>query len=483
MLLRFALLLLLISPIAACSEGIDNKRLRVDIIQDTPRAMAIGALPLLEPSAYLRGATAQGLVAFDQQGRVIPALASRWIVTDDGLSYIFRLNKTVWNDGKEVTSEDVAAILNKRFSELKNSRFYAELSPVEKSVSMTGKVVEIRLKAPMPNLLELLAQPEFGILRKGIGSGPMQAKKQGAAMQLRMRGLDNNGKTVLQSERLDFQPYKAADAFARFDANKSDVVIGGRFQHLPVLEAAKLNDSITQFDSVPGLFGLLFVEAGPFLSNNANREAIAKAIDRPKMLSSFGILAWQETFSISPETLKNRDPVARPTWTEQTVDMRKTDARRAITSWKSANGTIRPLRIGLPAGEGSQILFVSLQNDLAAIGLDAQRVQYDQQPDLILIDQVADASSPSWYLGQLSCRASKICSEEADALAASARLSMDKTKRQRLLGEAETRLQAYRNFIPLANPLRWSATRNGLLGYAPNARGWHLLQYQGRDPT
>src|SRR3546814_8598325 len=39
--------------------------------------------------------TAQGLVAFDAGGEILPALAQRWIVEDDGRSYIFRLRRAL----------------------------------------------------------------------------------------------------------------------------------------------------------------------------------------------------------------------------------------------------------------------------------------------------------------------------------------------------------------------------------------------------
>ena len=63
--------------LSACSGGIDNNRLRVDVVEDSPREIAVGRMPLSPTSAYLRNATAQGLVAFDAEGRVVPALASR----------------------------------------------------------------------------------------------------------------------------------------------------------------------------------------------------------------------------------------------------------------------------------------------------------------------------------------------------------------------------------------------------------------------
>ena len=76
-----------------------------------------------------------------------------------------------------------------------------------------------------------------------------------------------------------------------------------------------------------------------------------------------------------------------------------------------------------------------------------------------------------------------MASADADALVTEARMATSTATRAQLLGLAEADLQTKRNFIPLAYPLRWSAVRSGLLGYAPNGRGWHLLQYLGRDPT
>ncbi len=46
------------------------------------------------------------------------------------------------------------------------------LGAVDDIVAMTDRVIEIRLRAPRPNLLQLLAQPEFAFVRNGAGSGP-----------------------------------------------------------------------------------------------------------------------------------------------------------------------------------------------------------------------------------------------------------------------------------------------------------------------
>lgn len=469
--------------LSACSGGIDNSRLRVDVVEDSPREITVGRMPLSPTSAYLRNATAQGLVAFDAEGRVVPALASRWIVTDDDLGYIFRLQKTRWNNGREVRSDEVATALKTRVAELRGSRFGDDLAKIDKILPMTGKVVEIRLKAPVPNLLELLAQPEFGMIHKANGSGPMVAERISGSLQLRNRIDEIDGSIAFDEKRVILAAHAPSRALARFALGQNDLVLNGRFEHLPLLTATEGNEAGTRFDAVPGLFGLLVVGDGPFLSTAANREALAMAIDRPRLLTSFGITDWRETLTLAPEALTNREQLPRPSWASQNAQQRKASARSVIAAWESANGSVRSLRIAMPRGTGSRILFARFRSDLAAIGLEVERVTYAQGADLVLIDRVADISSPGWYLDQMSCRATPICSEQADQLLDEARGALTREERIRLWGEAERELIATRNFIPIANPVRWSLVRAGLLGFAQNPRGWHPLQYLGRDPT
>src|SRR3546814_7105629 len=49
---------------------------------------------------------------------------------------------------------------------------------------MTEAVIEILLSVPQPALLELLAQPSMAIVNKGMGWGPMRARKIGNAVLL-----------------------------------------------------------------------------------------------------------------------------------------------------------------------------------------------------------------------------------------------------------------------------------------------------------
>lgn len=50
----------------------------------------------------------EGLTAFDERNEVVPLLADRWRVSDDGLVYTFYLRESVrWQDGEPFTADDV----------------------------------------------------------------------------------------------------------------------------------------------------------------------------------------------------------------------------------------------------------------------------------------------------------------------------------------------------------------------------------------
>src|SRR5690349_20688014 len=86
-----------------CGRNSDGP-LSIGVMGDEQSLFAPGVR--LPPAAQeLRSATGAGLVTLDAQGEIDPALADRWIVTDDGRSYIFRLREGTWPDGAELTGE------------------------------------------------------------------------------------------------------------------------------------------------------------------------------------------------------------------------------------------------------------------------------------------------------------------------------------------------------------------------------------------
>lgn len=57
-------------------------------------------------AAPIIGNTFEGLVRFNKSGEVEGAMADSWTVSDDGLTYTFKLRDANWSDGKPVTAQD-----------------------------------------------------------------------------------------------------------------------------------------------------------------------------------------------------------------------------------------------------------------------------------------------------------------------------------------------------------------------------------------
>lgn len=48
----------------------------------------------------------EGLVTEDLHGNIIPALASRWDISEDGTQYTFHLRDAKWSNGEPITADD-----------------------------------------------------------------------------------------------------------------------------------------------------------------------------------------------------------------------------------------------------------------------------------------------------------------------------------------------------------------------------------------
>ena len=119
------------------------------------------------PARLFADATAQGLVRFDAAGQIEPGLAERWIVIDDGISYIFRLRDAEWADGEPVTADQVVALAQAPAAPSSRNPLAPFLTAIDEIVEMTPQVIEVRLKRPRPDLLKLFAQPELALFRTG----------------------------------------------------------------------------------------------------------------------------------------------------------------------------------------------------------------------------------------------------------------------------------------------------------------------------
>ena len=477
---RVILPLGLMAGLGACSGG-SAPTVDIDVIGAESAPFETG-IRLSEAGRLVRAATAEGLVALDEQGRVIPAFADRWIVTDDGLSYIFRLRRAFWANGARVAAPDVARMLMARIESLRRLDPDGPLDAVQAVIPMTGEVIEIRLATARPYILQMLAQPQMAIVSRDGGTGPYRRKTWGKAIILtpidRLSDDDDAEDTpvpawptrVLCAER-------AALAIVRFREGQAALVLGGRLADLPLLVPAGVDRDAVRADPVQGLLGLAVTGRGSLLDDDGIRAAINMAIDRSQIPALLPIGGWATSNRIVPDQLDLGRAPTDPDWAALSLEDRRGRASAAVAVWRDDHGDPPPLRIALPQGPGATLLFGLLRRDLDAIGLPVRRVSMTSDAELRLIDEVAAYDSALWYLGRVGCARKIHCSDAADAQLQAASLASTPEDRAARIAEAEALMVAHNGYIPLGTPIRWSLVSRRLNGFQPSPRARHPLNH------
>lgn len=449
---------------------------------DTPEQLFADGLRLSAGAQHLRAATDTGLVALDAQGGVIPALADRWIVTDDGRSFIFRLRDGNWPDGRPLTAESARAALVERLRALRGTSLGLDLVPLAEVRAMAGRVVEIRLSSPLPMLLQLLAQPELALVHGEGSSGDMLLARRGDRALLSMkppaaRGVPEETGWQEWVRAIDLRAASASEAIALFDDGELDVVLGGRIDSLPLADTGPLSRGTVRLDPAIGLFGLRVRRAEGLLASEQGREAIAMALDRPRLIAPFNIGGWVPTTRIVAPGLPGDSGYVGERWSGRPIEELRAVAASRVAGWRRANGAGEArLTLAMGEGPGLDILFRELAAQLATIGVRLDRVREGTPSDFALVDRVARYAEPRWFLNQFNCSLrSGLCDSAADFLVEQAMAEIDPIARATLLAEAEATLTLSNIYVPFGSPLRFSLVRSGVDAFTANAWAFHPL--------
>jgi oligopeptide transport system substrate-binding protein len=427
------------------------------------------------PDAILATATSQGLLRYDAAGQIVPGLAARWIVSENGRSLIFRLPDTANPAALPVSSETIARRLRAAIAPASRNPLKPLLGAITDIDAVTPQVIDIELAAPRPNLLQLFAQPELGVAtRRGGGPFATIDRKPGL-LTLRERpdpAIDRPNTKILPTV-IRLRSERAGVAVARFMTGDARLVLGGGFADLPVARAAALPRGALHFDPVSGLFGLAFTHAeSGFTADAANRRALAMAIDRDRIARLLAVPGWFPATGIVARGTPEIAVPSVPDWSASPIVDRQAEARRIVFA---GNKAPTPLRIAMPAGPGARLLFASIAADWRAIGVAAIAVGQGEPADLRLIDEVAPADTAAFYLRSFACERNVPCTPESDTVLIGARAAPSLPRRTALLAQADSLIAQIAPFIALGPPIRWSLVTPDLDLYRDSPRAIHPL--------
>jgi len=217
-------------------------------------------------------------------------------------------------------------------------------------------------------------------------------------------------------------------------------------------------------------------QSGPLIDGQV-RDAVNMAIDRSRLIGALDAPGWQPRvtlrgFSRAPGAV---EPVY-PEWIDFSPAERMQRGSAIISDWRRRHGNdpVR-LRIALPEGPGSRILFAWLHADLGAIGIDSLRVPLSADADLRLIDEAAPSQDPVWYLRRLDCGQTISCDPATTRLITAIDATTEPAARVSAIQSAEASIMHHSGFIALAAPLRWTLSSDRTTGIRANNRGRHSL--------
>ncbi len=236
----------------------------------------------------------EGLTRFAADGSVRPALAESWDISDDGMSYTFRLRSGVtFHDGAEFTAEDVKFSLERTTAEDSTNAQKALFEGIESVNAIDDTTVEITLTEPDGALLFNLAWGDAVIIDESdvetlkqapVGTGPFKFSNwvQGDSIEL------------VANDAYWGEPAKLTKATFKFISDPTAAfaaLMAGDVDAFPVFPAP---ENLPQFDADPRFNVIVGSTEGETIlsTNNQNgpladkrvRQAIAHAIDRQAII-------------------------------------------------------------------------------------------------------------------------------------------------------------------------------------------------------
>ena len=446
----------------ACSPAPASDILSVGVIGSSLSLDARSA-----PAAVLKRATAQGLTRWDDAGLVTPGVAGRWIVLDDGLTIIARLAEARWSDGRAIDAAATARSLTRLLDQDKGGVAVriAGLA-LNRITAVTPDVLELRLDHQRPDLLALLAQPDFALMRASGGAGPLRASPDPAGGLRLSRDIDGDDGTKAVAH---IRGERAALAIARYLRGQTDVVLGGGYADLPLAIAAQAQPLV--IDPTEGVFGLAVLRRRGLLATAEGREALAMAIDRRALIGAFRAPEWATAVTFAEGEGVSPNP---PAWSALPLAQRLALARtRALAARTEPSQSVR-LSLAPLEGPGGRLLFAMLRSQLARAG-----IALDPAPvasaDLRLIDRVAPSADPASSLELVECGRPIPCGPALLFALEVMERQITPAGWRYWRAEADAAMRVDLPVIPIARPLRWSLVRDGVPGFTPNARAIHPL--------
>jgi ABC-type transport system substrate-binding protein/class 3 adenylate cyclase len=267
---------------------------------------------------------------------IVPALAERWEISDDGLHYVFHLREGLtWSDGTPLTAHDVEFGIKRVLDPaspgssvaiyfvLENGQEYylGQNSDADRIGvrALDDRTVEFRLVAPAPYFMSVMNRPDGGPQpRHAVGEGWAEPDTQVVSGAFRtVERTDDllvlerrDGESIARPgnvRRLEFFRTAIADALPEFDQGGSDMITVRYTPKLADLMPGAVHPDASLGPAAWSAY-LRFDHSHPAMSNVHLRRALAHAIDRDALVAAAPANLVVATGGVVPPALQGHTP-------------------------------------------------------------------------------------------------------------------------------------------------------------------------------
>ncbi len=442
------------------------------------------------------------LTEFESGGTaVVPALATRWDISEDGLTYTFHLregvkfhsNKT-FTPTREFNADDVLFTFNRmldrnqpfrvayptEFPYLSSMGLDKNIKSVEKTDDMTvvftlNKVDAAFVQNIAMNFASILSAEYAGQLlasgkmrdinQQPIGTGPFIFQRYQKDAQIRYKGNKEYwDPSQVKLDQLIFSINTDASArVQKLKKNECQVTLNPRPADI---EALKKDDKLKVLQQAGYNLGYIAynVRHAP-LGDLRVRQALDMAIDKKAIIDA--------VYQGAGQLAQNAMPPTQWSYDETVVDApynpeKAKELLRAAGIKEGTELTLWAMPVQRPYNPNAKLMAQMLQADWAKVGIKARIVSYEWgeyikrtkngEHDISLIGWTGDNGDPDNWLGTLySCDAigsnnsAMWCDEKYDALVKAAVATADRGQRTELYKQAQHYLKEQVPITPIAH--------------------------------
>ena len=458
--------------------------------------------------------------------KVLPGLAESWEISEDGLTYTFKLRKGVkfhssakFKPTRDFNADDVLFSFNRMadpahpFHKLSGGQTFAYfldmgmdkiIDKIEKVDNLTVRFTLKHAEAPfIANLamdfasilsaeyadkMKAAGTPEV-IDREAIGTGPWQFVSYQKDAVIRYKAFDPywGGRPKIDNLVYAITP-DASVRYAKLKANECQVMAFPKPADIELMKA----DSNIHLMTKEGLnvgYIAFNVEKKPF-DNKLVRQALSMAVDKPTILKTVFQGAGQSAKNPIPPTLWSYNDKIK----DYTYDPVK--AKELLGKAGYPNGVeveMWYLPVTRPYNPDGKRMAELIQADWAKIGVKVKLTTYewgeylkrskrgDQQS--MMFGWSGDNGDPdNFFAPLLGCEGvkgggnvSRWCDKNFEGLIQKAKLTSKQTERAKLYEKAQEIVHEEAVWIPVAHSLRFTPVRKEVTGFKMAVFAHHLF--------